>query len=159
MNKLKFFRNVIYKLSRNYGFRMALYHTTETIDYQTGIKTVTRVKYPIRKALALPNQSLRDYGYVVGLDENNKLQFGGLLDTKERIVLIPFRELPKGFQIQSTDYIVFRNQRYNLIKWEELEIADYWLTTVKKTQGEPTYQVHERCLRQKIVLNDSISRD
>lgn len=156
-NKLIYLRNVIYGLSKDFGFQLDLYRPTEITDYRTGKKTVTRVKYRINKAIVFPNSLFRDFSYAALLSTlNSNFQVGGLLDASERLILLSKKQLPRNFKIAKSDYIIFNHDRYNLEKYNEMELVDYWQIQMKQVVGEPTWEVHERHFRQKLELIETI---
>jgi len=156
-NKLIYFRNVIYGLSKDYGFRADLYRSTEVTDYHSGKIVKTRLKYRINKAVFLPSQLFRDFGYASLLASlNTNVQVGGLLDVSQRLVLISKKELPRGFVISKSDYFVFNHSRYNIDKYDEMEGTNYWFLQIKKTSGEPVWEVHQHRIRQKLEFSEEI---
>jgi hypothetical protein len=157
-NNLINFRNVIYGLSRDFGFRIDLYRPTEITNYKTGAKVTTRIKYHIRRAVMLPNEFFRDFKYAVALGAiNQNLQAGGLIDTSQRRMFVEKRELPVGFMIQVTDYIIFNHDRYEIVKAQEMEVADFWVLDISQTKGQPTNEVHEELVRDKLSINSVLT--
>src|SRR5215213_3064212 len=104
-NKLIYFNNVVYGLGKDFGFRIDLYRPTEVTDFRTGKKIVSRIKYPIKKAIVFPNQLFRDFSYIATLLGQRQDQFGGILDTSQRRILINKKYLPRNFNIETTDYV------------------------------------------------------
>lgn len=153
-NKLIYFSNTIYALSKDYGFTCVLYRPTETTDIRTGRKIVTRERFPIKKAVFLPSQLYRDYNYARILANN--LQFGGLLDVSQRAVLINKKYLPKNFKILVTDYIVMDHIRYEMVKIDEMEFADYWYLITKQVTGVPVSEVFVKSVKDSIIIEEEL---
>lgn len=153
-NKLIFFNNTVYGLEKDYGFRTDLYRPVETVDYRTGRKIVTRNKYPIRRAVFFPDQLSRDYNYASLFGKD--MQFGGILEAGQRRVLINKKRLPKGFEIQTTDYLVFNHLRYEIVRIDEMELANYWHLIIKKLTGQLPNEIHERCVKSLLTFSELI---
>lgn len=157
-NKLINFRNVIYSLSRDFGFRIAIYRPTKQTNYRTGVQVTTRIKYHIRRAIILPNEIFRDFAYAAILSQLN-VQPGGLFDSSQRRIIIGKRELPLGFMIEpENDYVIFNHDRYDIGKSVEMELADYWIVDIKQVKGQPTYEVHEGFMRDKLDFLETIDQ-
>jgi hypothetical protein len=158
-NRLIFLNNVIYALSKDFGFRVDLYRKTgEVVDLKTGKKIINRFKYKLKKVIILPNDMYRDFKYSAILASlNTNLQAGGLFDTTQRIIIINKKQLPKKFELQETDYFIFNHIRYNIVKFAEMELIDYWQILMKQVVGEPTYEVHEAIFREKLCFDEYIN--
>jgi hypothetical protein len=154
-NRLIFGNNVIYGLQKDYGFRAALYRPTETTDYETGEKIITRIKYPLKKAVFFPNELFRHMSYsaLFGRDVQNS----GILDVGDRRVLINAKQLPNGFKVVENDYVVFNHERYEIKKFNHLEIADYWHLVIRHIQGQPTYEIHDGLIQHRLRLGQSVT--
>jgi hypothetical protein len=153
-NKLIFFNNVIYGLERDYGFRADLYRPVEVTDFKTGRKIVSRTKYHIKRAIFFPNQLFRDYKYASLFNQN--MQFGGILDATQRRVLVNKKYLPFKFEIETTDYIIFNHDRYEIDKIDEMELADFWHVIIKKLVGQTVNEIHEQRIKSKLSFTEEI---
>jgi len=155
-NKLIYFSNVVYALSKDYGFKTDLYRPTETMDFETGLKTVTRVKYKIKKAIFFPNELFRDFNYARLIGQ--ELQFGGILDASQRRVLINKKWLPKNFEIQVTDYVIFNHKRYEIQRVGEMELADYWHLIIKEIKGILRNETFDRVIKDKLMPEELVEQ-
>ncbi len=153
-NKLIYFGNVIYALSKDYGFKCNLYRPSETIDIKTGRKIIIRTRYSIKKGIFLPSQLYRDFNYSRLFGNDN--QFGGLFDATQRAILINKKYLPKGFKIEVTDYIVMDHIRYEMVKIDEMELANYWYLITKKVTGIPTGEVYLKKVKDLVEIGEEI---
>jgi hypothetical protein len=151
MNKLIHFNNTVYELSKSYGFKIDIYKIVETVDFQTGVRTIATTKYKVKKAVILPNQLYRDFRPI---DPN--YQFGGPIDIEKRGVLVNKKYLPKGFTLQENDYVVFNGDKYNVSDRHEMELADYIFFTIKKVHGESVTQIHDFRFVDRLTLTDAM---
>jgi hypothetical protein len=155
-NQLINLRPVIYSLKNDYGFRLDLYRKDEVVNLETGRKITTRIKYKIKKAILLPNQMFRDFNYGTIIKTGGNAQVGGILDLRQRIILIDKRELPRNFEIDSNDYVVFNHDRYEIREIMDLELGDFYRLTIREVEGESPYEVHEQIINEKFELNDFV---
>lgn len=157
-NQLTHIRSVIYGLEKNYAFRLDLYRKKEVVNLETGRKVTTRIKYKIKKAIFLPNQIYRDfnYGSLIKMGTPN-FQLGGLLDLKQRIIIIDKRKLPRDFIIDINDYLVFNHDRYEIKDITEFELADFWRLTIRQVEGENPNEVHEQVLTDYFVVDEFLN--
>lgn len=154
-NKLVYFRRVIYKLSKDHGFKLDLYRATEITNYRTGRRETSLVKWHIKKALVLPNRMYREYNYL-GFNNANQ-QVGGVFDIHERRIIINKRELPRGHVIEENDYIVFNHHRYELKDISDMELVDFWHLTTRRIEGHPANEIHEHTVRDRLEFQDQIN--
>lgn len=155
-NSLIFFRRLIYALQKDYGFKVDLYRPVETVNNRTGKKITVRTKFKIKRAIVFPSDSYRDYRYASLLKLLAPQNFDGLNDVSSRRIMIAKDKLPKLFQIDLLDYIVFNGSRYGIKNIEEMELIDYWQLIVKKVVGEPTYEVKEVFLKDELNYLEAI---
>lgn len=155
-NSLVFFRRLIYALQKDYGFKVDLYRPVETVNPKTGRKITVRTKFKIKQAILFPSDSFRDYKYASLLSLLNPQTFDGINDVSSRRIMIAKNKLPKNFQIDILDYIVFNGVRYGIKNIEEMELIDYWQLIVKKIVGEPAYEIKEVFLKDELPLIEAI---
>lgn len=155
-NQLKQLKSVIYALEDDYGFHLDLYRKTEVVNLETGRRITTRVKYKIKKVIALPNQMFRDFNYGSLIKIGAPVQPGGLFDLKQRDIIINKKRLPIDFEISINDYIVFNHNRYEIKNILDMEIANYVRLTIKHLEGELPNEVHEETIRQYLIFDDNI---
>ena len=153
-NKLIYFNNTVYALSKDFGFKCDLYRQEETLDHRTGRTTRVRHKFKIKKAIFFPSQLFRDFNYAALFGKD--MQFGGILDVSQRRVLINKKYLPKGFNIDVNDYVIFNGKRYEIQKIDELELADYWHLIIKQTVGVPKGELFEISMSDTLTIEEYV---
>ncbi len=147
-------RGIIYKLRRDWGLEVTLYRPiTNTENLLTGklsrgFQTVT-----IKDAPVLPADVDRSFVYdlaYIAADKN--FTEGAFFDRKQRSVILDARQLPKGFEPNLNDFVVFKTQRYTIKSVQFIEeFAAYrlkviaienqrerWLTTKSTITLTPT---------------------
>ncbi len=124
MPNLYFIKRTLYILKRQYGVPLALYRRTMSeTDLATGKKTVTKVKYPVKRAVLCSTPSVqRQFEYHLSyLAANKNFAYGALFDTQNITFLIDAQDLPRGFVPNLDDFAIYNHKRYNISKMELLD--------------------------------------
>lgn len=135
---LSFIRQTLYKLKQDYGFPVDIYRVTSTgVDQSTGRRTQTRTKYPVKKAIVLPNALARKFSYDLSFIAANKnFTYGAWYDINTRICIIDSLDIPKGFQfVIDSDYLMFEGSRYEVKSAEPIEHKYGFIVVMKETVG------------------------
>ncbi len=153
-NDLIFLRRTLYQLKRQYGFPIAVYRMTiGQPDLETGLKSVTRIKVGIDRAIVMPMKAelLGFYGNAL-LKAGRDFAYGGFQDQDMKIVIIDARDLPDDFTIEKQDYVVYQHKKYEVGKSTKLEDNYGYLLTLKGIEGTEPNEVHEAIVYQSIRL-------
>ena len=115
--KLKFIKNVIYKLERSYGravdFHIVDQHQTDPV---TGNKTSVLQVIKINRAVILRARESRSFVYDLAyISANKDFTTGGFFDPEDRRIIIRSEYL-NGHVPEIDDYIVVDNKEYNIIE-------------------------------------------
>jgi hypothetical protein len=120
MNKLRFIRNVIYRLKRDYGSAVDIYYDqTETVDLDTGTKTISVSDIRVKRAVPLPRKVEENKVLSAAIQE--LFRRGSVVVMADRQILLDYRDLPKAFRFDRVAYVIFDNARYELISFDDYE--------------------------------------
>jgi hypothetical protein len=130
-------RQTMYAMKRQYGGRIDVYRLNDIeTNLRTGVKTIDKDCFPIRRAVILPVRISRDVVQSISqISANKKFVFGANFDAGKRTFVIDSRDLPEGFQFKNDDWIVYRSRRYDMEAIQELEFSAGWIITGAEVMG------------------------
>lgn len=142
-NQYYYIRNTIYALKMNYGFPIDLYVFKDSqVNLDTGQKTVTKLKYHIRRAIILPTNIGRSFTYDLSFIAANKnFTYGGNFDKTVKDFVLDTRDFPKGLKLQLEDFIIYNNTRYDFKKFEEFDHKQAVIIRTERVEGEAPQQI------------------
>ena len=132
-NNLREISKIIYRLKRNYGLGMTIWHPdTITQDILTGEVVRSYTTQYVRRGVMLPSRLVRDFVYDLAyIAAAKNFTYGAYFDPTRRFVLIDAKDLTSGFEFTPQDYIAFQNEWYNIIEVHEAENRKAWMLIVK----------------------------
>ncbi len=137
-------RATIYELKKRYGAPITVYRlASATTDYETGVKTATRLSFDIQLAVILPTSEARRFLTSISFISASKsfVSAGGQgWDQSQRGFIIDGRDL-LNFEFEPEDWIVYRGKRYEVTLIEALEFDTGWLIIAKETKGSSPEQI------------------
>lgn len=144
-NQLQFIKKVLYHLKQRYGAKIEYYHvTSNTTDDETGIGSILKLKFVIKRAIRLPDKRTRGFQYDLSFIAANKnFTMGATYDRNARDFIISRSDLPKDFEPGIEDYILMSNQRYNVKQLIELDFKQGYYISGEATEGESLGAVHD----------------
>lgn len=130
-------RQSMYALKRQFGGRIDVYRLNDTeTDLKTGVKTIDKDCFHIRRAVILPVRISRDVVQSISqISANKKFVYGASFDAGKRTFVIDSRDLPNGFRFGNDDWIVYRSRRYDLAAIQELEFEAGWIIEGAEVMG------------------------
>ncbi len=116
MNNLRFIKQVLYTLKRDFGLPANIVWRTSSVpNLETGKLNVSQDSVAVSRAIVLPRVLQRDFVYDLSFIASNKnFTYGGLFDKNSRKVFIDPDDLPAGFEIKIGYWIVFNGVRYEV---------------------------------------------
>ncbi len=149
-NHLRFIRNILYRLKRDWGSLVDIYNeSADTVDLMTGNRTVTKSKWTVRRGICLPSAIHRDS--ILASAMKNVFEYGGTLQLGDKTVLLDRRDLPKGFKLGTENwYMVIDSLRYEIVRVEEYENQAAYLVVLKHTTGTQVAQFVDMKVRDRI---------
>ena len=135
--KLKFTKRVLYKLKRSYGLPIDYYQiTSHDVDPKTGVKTTVETRIHIRRAIVLRSREFRSFVYDLAyISANKDFTEGGFFDPEDRNIIIDARDLPKEFDPDADNYLIFKNKRYDVSTIQTFEEGSAFLITARKLRA------------------------
>lgn len=151
-NELRFIREVIYDLKRDYGGPVEIYQdVVGDTNVWTGVKNVTKNKWTVARAIRLPRNIHRDSIYHI--TGNRIFAYGNIIETADRQVIIDWRDLPTGFQFKEENwYMIIDGQRYEVVRVIEFDFNAAIYVILKQTMGQPREAIVEPTVRTNITV-------
>lgn len=137
-NLLQRMRQVLYSLKRQYGFRIDIYKLlgSET-DVRTGVKTVTKQKFVVYKAVVLPATISREVQQSISeISANKEFVTGGTFDIGARTFIIDRRDCPTLPSLTADDWIVYDGKKYQIKTAQCFEPNAGWIIKARALEGE-----------------------
>lgn len=153
---MRFIRNLLYKLKRQYGAKITLYKTlTSDIDPKTGRRTTTRKVIPIKLAIVLPDTLARKVAFEHGyLSTNRKFTYGAQqVDQNQRIAIIDGQDIPKNTSIEIETSIIFENERYVVKSSDRMDIGFGYILTLVRVDNSLPLQILDYSISQELSFN------
>lgn len=139
-NQLGFLRNLIYGLKQTYGAPADFYQESdETVDFTTGVRSVTTQKWKVRRAVCLPTVTSAESLFPVELKRIWKRD--AAVEAGTKVILVDRKDLPAGLRVETHGwYVVIDRRRYEVLKVEEFELQAAYLVTLKEMAGVRVYE-------------------
>ncbi|MHA1950746.1 MAG: hypothetical protein ACW99G_12265 [Candidatus Thorarchaeota archaeon] len=146
----------LYMLKRSFGGTINIYQMGDaTVDHLTGVRTVPKTVTQIRRAIILPAKVSRDVVQTISIISANKaFVVGGNYDTGTRMFIVERSDAP-NIELAESDWIVYRNQRYEIKNFDEYEFDSAWVIIGKAVKGDNPEQIYPLCADNLIRLNHS----
>lgn len=144
MNRLpSFMRRVMYRLKRDYGSPVDIYHeTSDGVDLTTGKRTVQKTKWHVRRGVPLPTAIHRDSVFSAAL--KSEFQYGQSVQLGDKTLLLDRGDLPKDFVLGTENwFMIIDNRRYEVSRVEEYEYRLAYFVVLKELKGAPLGRIIE----------------
>ena len=150
---VKFIKDNIYILKKDYGRPITIYKKISTIDIKTGLTTISRTKVKINKAIVLPSiesmygkESFEKTYLNTGRIRES---LGGYIEIIDKIVILDKKDLPKTFDVNPDDYVVIDHQRFDIKAIDDYERI---ILALKQTTGQSTLEVIDMKIKQNLII-------
>lgn len=155
----RFIRRTLYSLKRQYGNRADVYQLVDAnTNYQSGVKTVDKTVYVVRKCIVLPVKIAREVVQSISQISANKMFImGGSYDVGTRMFIIDARDLPNRYQFTNDDWIVYNGRRYDIKSYEEFEYHTAWSIVGREVKGVRPERVFFEHVTEQLTLEQTIS--
>jgi hypothetical protein len=136
-------QNTLYQLKRRFGGTIAVYQIGDaTVDLETGVKTIPQDVLYIRRAVILPAKVAREVTQTLSvISANKKFVYGGTYDTATRLFIIDHKDAP-NLKLKESDYIVYKERRYEVKDFQEFEFDAAWVVTGRAVEGDVFEQIY-----------------
>jgi hypothetical protein len=158
-NDLRFIKEVIYDLKRDYGGPIDIYQNVvgET-DFKTGEKTITKRHWIVRRAIRLPRNIHRDAIYSA--TGNTLFAYGNVIELADRNIIIDWRDLPAGFNFKEENwYVVIEASHYEIVKVIEFDNRAAIFVILKQLIGAPREAIVEIDVQSNVAATQTTSED
>lgn len=160
MSNLLFIRRVLYKLKRNYGFKVSLYKILESHeDAETGRKVRNRSVHEVRKAVILSATDLKrtfNHNRAFAAVVTSKFGYGGFYDTESLYIVIDARDLPRDLPITLEDFIIYQHRRYGIDEAEEIQPGLGWILKTREIKGNQPTEIISKTIEQSLPLTQAV---
>ena len=145
---LRFIRQNLRRLRRRYGLPLSVCNTTtSTVNRDTGARTRVYESVDIQRALVLVGMGKTETKYDVGY----LLKQGGEYDIVDRTFILNPTDLG-DFIITTDSYIVYDNEKYQVIDVSKYEQNMAIIVPCRRTIGDPFVQIWTRNVHQHVGL-------
>jgi hypothetical protein len=145
---------LLYTLKRRYGEKTIFYRDSESLNFETGKKNVTKVTWTIKRAIVLPGNVQSKFVYDLAFIANNKeFTTGGIFDTGPRTLILDSKDLGT-YEPQIRDHFNLNNQRYDVINFDFN--TGYVIITGQRIVGAPAREVHNLNPDQRCIFSQEI---
>lgn len=152
MNQLRFIREAIYGLKREYGIPGDLYILIDsTSNLETGERIVKKEVFRIKRVILLPRRLYNNVVTLVG--GTQKIHHGATTDQSERLIIIDSKDYPKDYTVSKEDYFVINRTRYNVLEVQDFESKLAVLLKVRQIEGELPRQILDVRANTSVNLN------
>ena len=133
-NALKHIRHIVYKLKREQGVTIILVNTTYSAqNLETGVITKSNQNITIKRAVMLPYMQVKQV-FASGAP----FDFGGIINTSTRFVIIDKIDLPADFEITTAMHIIYDSRQYEIEQVQRTVEGYGWLLRVRDIQNTRT---------------------
>ena len=127
-------------------------------NYQSGVKTVDKTVYVVRKCIVLPVKIAREVVQSISQISANKMFImGGSFDVGTRMFIIDARDLPNRYAFTNDDWIVYNGRRYDIKSYEEFEYHTAWSIIGREIKGVRPEQVFFEHITDQLTLEQTVS--
>lgn len=116
-------RQILYQLKRDWGLSVQIFRpTSASHDVTTGEIARTFEVHSVKDAPVLPKHKKREFVYDLAyIAAGKNFTEGAFFDKGQRQVIIEQRDLPKGFEPNLDDFVVFNFEKHEI---KEVEVAE-----------------------------------
>lgn len=128
-------RSVLYALKRDFGSPADFYHeASDSVDLGTGLRSVSKVKYSVRRAVPLPTTIGRSSPYPKSLP--GIYDQGGTLQVGDKSLIVDRRDLPATFALGVENwYVIIDSRRYEILNVAQYEPLLAYHVTLRELTG------------------------
>lgn len=120
MNNLRQISLILYRLKKNFGVPVRIYHPIQnSYDLTTGDIQRDYAIHLVRKAIILTADIRRDFVYALSyIAANKNFTYGALFENNTRPIIIDYADLP-DFTITTDDHVEYDGRRYQIKQVQE----------------------------------------
>lgn len=155
-------RRVLYKLKRRFGKPIHYVRIINpgTVNLDTGKRDIEQLDSTfIRKVVVLPKRMQEKFVYDLAfISANRNFTEGGFFDRVDCVFLIDARDLK--VRVDTTnDYIIWSNERYNVLDYWKVEEEEAYAFTTRRVAGEQTHRVIDGAVQDTFDVTEAQNDD
>ena len=148
---------VLYRLKHRYGGDVSFVRDSETLDLETGTKTVTKATWDTKHVILLPNVMKEKFVYdLTYIASNKNFTYGGVFDTSRRRLILDLKDAGT-YVPQNRDYLTFEGDRWNVVEVHFFEFGTGYLIIGQRVKGAPARNVFNRSARGRTIFSDAVA--
>ncbi len=138
-NALRQITMIIYRLKRNYGLRVVIRKRISSApNLETGKLNTSTQDIIVRRAPVLEGRILQSFFYDLSFIAANKnFTYGGFIDNNTRAIIFDAKDLPKDFEENTEDQIIFDNRVYEIKEILPAELNKAYVYLVRSVKRTP----------------------
>lgn len=115
-NNLRQNKIILYNLKKEFGTSLKFKRQiSREVDFDTGKMVTEYETVPVLKAVVLPIMEARTFSYPLAyIAANRNFTYGALFDKRETSVIIDRKDLPKDYEININDRVVYGGSYYEI---------------------------------------------
>lgn len=152
---------IFYALERKLGVEASLYKvTSQSPNFETGRLNVTTSVMRIPRFITCSMEEAHKFEYDLGyLAANKNFTYGGLYEPGDRLGLFSGRNLPEGFRVEMSDYIVWDGQKYDIVRIQTYDHSAGFALQLRATKGQRAYQSHDRAVYERLPIVEEVTHE
>jgi hypothetical protein len=151
-------QQILYQLKLLYGNTIDIYQVGDaTVDYNTGVASVPKTKTRVRRAIVMPVKTAQKAIQTIAVISANK-QFvrGGTFEKNTRVFIIDRKDVP-GLDMTESDYIVYRDKKYEIEALESYEFDSAWVVIGNAVDGDKFTELHNNLTDDLLVFTEVVT--
>jgi hypothetical protein len=115
-NNLRQNKVILYNLKREFGTSIKFKRLiSRDINFDTGKMETEYETVPVLKAVVLPLMEARTFSYPLAyIAANRNFTYGALFDKRETSVIIDRKDLPRDYEINLDDRVIYGGSYYEI---------------------------------------------
>ena len=144
MANVRFIKNTIYNLKKDFGEWMDLYITGKsTVDLRTGTQTILKKVLQI-KCVNISQVTLAQIAHLFPMLVGTKhTAYAPTTDKNTALIVIEQSDLPKGTELTTSCFVVLNRQKYQIQKIESSEHDLMYVATLVRINSQVNFEIHE----------------
>lgn len=142
-SNIRLISNIIYKLKRTYPAYIEIWQPVDNTEYnlETGVIKRDYNKYPVRRAVLLPDDMHRKFAYDLSyIAANKNFTYGAFYDQKVKHFIIDYKDIPKTLILGMDCIIIYNERQYEINQIVETEGRKAFIIIGKEIGNTPNVE-------------------
>lgn len=152
---------IFYSLERKFGLPADFYKVTSGVpDLDTGRLNVETVVTRLTHFITCSMKEAHKFEYDLSfLAANKNFTYGGLYKPGDRLGLFSGRNLPEGFKVAMSDYIVWDGTKYDIVEITTLDHQAGFALQLRATENQKPYQSLSAVVYERMTFTEDFEHD